>query len=259
MWHDVLILGQHQVMACRLFIIKLLPEPMKTYCQLDPQEQISVKSELKCKTYHSRKCIWKCRLWNVSHFVQVSMCQMVVCSAHWYLAIICFPGMTKPEHYGPNELNGAGDNKSDTSSENGASKSESDPKEESQTTETKGTKEESKSATDSKEENGMDAILKKGGEDVSEEVKQVVEKVIMEKLSVELKGVVSREGQLGDLIQCGACITRSILSQIFTKYAPYLARKVKVWGVFCGSSMWLIFCLSSCNYLCNILQYWTAL
>ena len=28
---------------------------------------------------------------------------------------------------------------------------------------------------------------------------------------------------------------------------------------FCGSSIWLIFCLSFCNYSCNTLQYWTAL
>ena len=33
-------------------------------------------------------------------------------------------------------------------------------------------------------------------------------------------------------------------------------RKGEVWDVFCGSSIWLIFCLSSCNYLCNILYYW---
>ena len=29
-------------------------------------------------------------------------------------------------------------------------------------------------------------------------------------------------------------------------------------GVFCGSSIRLIFCLSSCNYLCNIFQFWTG-
>ena len=42
-------------------------------------------------------------------------------------------------------------------------------------------------------------------------------------------------------IQCGAAVvTRSILSQIFIKD-------------FCGSSPWLLFYISSCNYLCNIL------
>ena len=30
-------------------------------------------------------------------------------------------------------------------------------------------------------------------------------------------------------------------------------------GVFRGSFIWLIFCLISCYYLCNIVQYWTAL
>ena len=46
-----------QVMACRLFGAKWLPEPMLAYCQLDSWEQISVKFE-----FHSRKFIWKCRL-----------------------------------------------------------------------------------------------------------------------------------------------------------------------------------------------------
>ena len=34
-----------QVMACRLLGAKPLPELMLTYCQLDPQEQSSVKFE----------------------------------------------------------------------------------------------------------------------------------------------------------------------------------------------------------------------
>ena len=32
-----------QVMACHLLGAKPLPEPMLTYCQLDPKEQTSVK------------------------------------------------------------------------------------------------------------------------------------------------------------------------------------------------------------------------
>ena len=51
-----------QVMACRLFGTKPLPEPMLAYCQLDSWEQISVKFELALYHSHSRKCIWKCRL-----------------------------------------------------------------------------------------------------------------------------------------------------------------------------------------------------
>ena len=38
-------------MACRLSGAKPLPEPMLTYCQLDPQEQTSVKFESKYKTF----------------------------------------------------------------------------------------------------------------------------------------------------------------------------------------------------------------
>ena len=34
-----------QVMACRLFGVKPLPEPMPTYCQLGPQEHTSVQFE----------------------------------------------------------------------------------------------------------------------------------------------------------------------------------------------------------------------
>ena len=51
-----------QIMACRLFGTKPLPEPMMTYCQLDSWEQISVKSESELYHFHSIKCIWKCCL-----------------------------------------------------------------------------------------------------------------------------------------------------------------------------------------------------
>ena len=59
-----------QIMACRLFGAKPLPEPMLTYCQLNHWEETSVKSEWKFKTFHSWKCTWKCRLWNGGHFDQ---------------------------------------------------------------------------------------------------------------------------------------------------------------------------------------------
>ena len=62
-----------QVMACRLSGAKPLPEPMLIYCQLDPQEQTSMKSESKYKIFRSRKCIWKCCQQNGNHFVSVSM------------------------------------------------------------------------------------------------------------------------------------------------------------------------------------------
>ena len=47
-----------QVMACHLFGAKPLPEPMLTYCQLDPWELTSAKFESKYKSFHSGKCIW---------------------------------------------------------------------------------------------------------------------------------------------------------------------------------------------------------
>ena len=51
-----------QVMACRLFGVKQLPEPMRPNRQLDSWEQISVKFEPELCRSHSWKCIWKCRL-----------------------------------------------------------------------------------------------------------------------------------------------------------------------------------------------------
>ena len=51
-----------QVMAYRLFGAKPLSEPVLAYCQLDSWEQLSLKSESEFYHFHSRKCIWKCRL-----------------------------------------------------------------------------------------------------------------------------------------------------------------------------------------------------
>ena len=59
-------------MACRRIGAKPLSKPMLTYCQLDPKEHISMKFNLKFKYFHSRKCVWTCRLQNGSHFVQGS-------------------------------------------------------------------------------------------------------------------------------------------------------------------------------------------
>ena len=50
------------IMACRLFSTKPLPWPMLTCFQLDSREQVSVKLELEFYYFHSRKCVWKCRL-----------------------------------------------------------------------------------------------------------------------------------------------------------------------------------------------------
>ena len=51
-----------QIMACRLLGAKPLSKPMLCNYQLDLQEQTSMKFESKIKLFHSRKCIWKCRL-----------------------------------------------------------------------------------------------------------------------------------------------------------------------------------------------------
>ena len=57
-----------QIMACHLFGTKPLSQPILYYCQLDPKEQTSVKLHSKFRHFHSRKCIWKCRLGNVFLF-----------------------------------------------------------------------------------------------------------------------------------------------------------------------------------------------
>ena len=64
-------LDQHwvQIMTCCLDGAKPLSEPMLIHCQLDPKEHISMKFYLKFKYFHSRKCIWACRLRNGGHFV----------------------------------------------------------------------------------------------------------------------------------------------------------------------------------------------
>ena len=50
-----------QIIACRLFGAKPLFNPMLGYCQLDIQEQTSVKFQSKYKPFHSWKCTWKWR------------------------------------------------------------------------------------------------------------------------------------------------------------------------------------------------------
>ena len=43
-----------QVVACLLFVAKLLPEPMLAYCLLDFWEQISVKFEVEFYHFHKK-------------------------------------------------------------------------------------------------------------------------------------------------------------------------------------------------------------
>ena len=49
-------------MARRLLCAKPLSKPMLGYHQLDPLEQTSVKFQWEFYHFHSRKCIWICRL-----------------------------------------------------------------------------------------------------------------------------------------------------------------------------------------------------
>ena len=69
-----------QVMACRLFSAKPLPEPMLVYCQLNSRKQISVKFEFEFYHFHLKKNAsetFVCQ--NGGPFVQgeMSICSMV--------------------------------------------------------------------------------------------------------------------------------------------------------------------------------------
>ena len=50
-------------------VIMPLSEPMLTRCQLDPEEHILINCHLKFKTCYSWKCIYRCVLQNVGHFL----------------------------------------------------------------------------------------------------------------------------------------------------------------------------------------------
>ena len=83
-----------QKMACCLFGAKPLSKPMLGYCQLPPPPpppgQNKVKLQSKYKTLHSRKCIWKHRLWNGGHLVQGRWVNRVIfkfCVTNLFLGI----------------------------------------------------------------------------------------------------------------------------------------------------------------------------
>ena len=44
-----------------------------TYNELNRKQNISMEFHLKLKSFYSRKCIWKYRLWNGGHFATASM------------------------------------------------------------------------------------------------------------------------------------------------------------------------------------------
>ena len=61
-----------QVMACRLFGAKPLPDPMSDYYQLELRDKPQWNFN-QFKNFHWRKCIWKCRLRNGAYFVSALM------------------------------------------------------------------------------------------------------------------------------------------------------------------------------------------
>ena len=50
-----------------------------------------MKSQSKFKHFHSRKCIWKCRLENGGHLVSASMKSNIPNSVYMICALLCFP------------------------------------------------------------------------------------------------------------------------------------------------------------------------
>ena len=64
-----------QIMPCRLLGAKTLSEPKLTYCELDPKEYISMKFHFEFKSFHWRKCVWKCRPPIGGLFVLDSICE----------------------------------------------------------------------------------------------------------------------------------------------------------------------------------------
>ena len=64
-----------QVMTCRLFGVKPLPKPSLIYFLLTigPLEANLSETRNKIQTFHSGKCILKCRLRNDDHYIQGKM------------------------------------------------------------------------------------------------------------------------------------------------------------------------------------------
>ena len=68
-----------QVMTCRLFCAKPLPEPVLAYCQLEAWEKNSVKIKSEFYHFHCRKCI----IWNYRLPKWRSFCVQWVCVCVW--------------------------------------------------------------------------------------------------------------------------------------------------------------------------------
>ena len=81
-----------QIMACSLFSTKPLPEPVVTYCQLDPQEHISMKYNLKFKHFHSWKYVCS-GLSVLTHWGQVKW--QTLCRQHFQMDFVCADNIFK--------------------------------------------------------------------------------------------------------------------------------------------------------------------
>ena len=154
---------------------------MMSYCQLNPGTNL-VKFELRYNNFHARKCIRKCCLHNVIHFVQASMCQKlyrVPLPTEGEKMINLCSKLYSPEGSRTITL-----------------------------------------ASALRISRLVITRANRGTFPLGNCFWHTwnVEAIITDKFM---------------LLQCGAVITQSILSQI---------RYGEVWGVFCGSSIWLIFC-----------------
>ena len=75
---------------CHLFSAKPLSERMLAYCQSDPWEQSTMKSEAEYNKFHSIRCYWKCFLHRDVHF-----CFGLHVLTHWgQVTHICVSDLT---------------------------------------------------------------------------------------------------------------------------------------------------------------------
>ena len=81
-----------QIMACRLFGDNPLSDSMLDYCHLEPWEQISMKFLLQLQHFHSRKCIWKCRLPWQSFCLSLNVLDLII----WSIMMIIYHGNLSP-------------------------------------------------------------------------------------------------------------------------------------------------------------------
>ena len=69
--------------------VSKISEPLLGYWSLDPKEQTSVKLKSEFIHFHSRKCIWKCRLENGVNFWSRAQCVKYVYSMYHIELALC--------------------------------------------------------------------------------------------------------------------------------------------------------------------------